>query len=194
MKSTKQFGAICVVALIVILSLYISEDQTENDNLTGIRFQIRIFAHRDGDYILYLPLPVNNGTSSPVVSHLKLIEGNAQFDIINTSRGNALKIVGNGSIEILGNGHFNIETGAVMTMLNSSAINPGNGQTEHTYWLYFNSSSSINMTLISNYSEGYRSGDHHVVRNTWVEFGNRTLIDGWQLVEGYEHSEDFING
>ena len=191
-KIWKKIFCFMIVGSFLALSS-LSADQTQSDDLTHTVFQLRIWLDSDTDYTLYLPLPVKNGTCSPIINHLEVIKGNAQFEEINTSKGKALKVLGNGSIEIYANEYLNFEKGYALTMLNSSSINPSNGQTENRYWIYFNSSSSVNMTLISVYSEGHRKGDHKYIHDNWAEFTNMTPVNGWQLVDGFEYTEDLID-
>jgi len=167
---------------------------TEDDGFTDTDYRISIYPEKRIEYILYLPLPRYNDSTSPVLENLGNIFGDAEYEIIDTEKGEALKIVGNGSVTLYFTERLEIERNATgLSLTNSSIITSPSARIENTYWLYFNSTSPVNMSLSANYSEGYASGTYYWTRETWFSFQDMTLVNGWQLVEGYADSPDHLD-
>jgi len=185
---------ICVLVMISALLWALSFIGTEDDGFTDIDYRISIQTEKRIEYTLYLPLPLYNDSTSTVMENLGNIFGDAEYEIIDTEKGEALKIVGNGSVTLYFTERLKIERNATeLSLINSSIITSPSARIENIYWLYFNSSSPVNMSLSANYSEGYASGTYYWTRETWVSFQDMTLVNGWQLVEGYADSPDHLD-
>lgn len=188
------------LVMLSLLSWAMSKITTEDDGFTDTSYRIQVspeynnFHHYEEiEYIIYLPLPLYNNSTSPIMENLVNISGDAEYEIIDTAKGKALKIEGNGTVNFYFHERLEIERGVTnLSLINSSTITSQSTQIENMYWLYYNSSSTRNISLSVNYYEGYASGTYYWDRETWVSFKDVVLVNGWQLAEGYADSPDHL--
>lgn len=93
-----------IVSAILIISIYYWNDSgsplTEGKDI--YTYFIKIEAMDAVDYTLYVPIVFNYGTENPseIMNSLTIVNANGNFEIINTSYGKALQIIGNGNISL----------------------------------------------------------------------------------------------
>ena len=192
---------ICVLLYLSLIMWAMSKISTEDDGFTDTWYQIQVspeyknfHQNEEIEYIIYLPIPLYNNSISPVMENLVNISGDAEYEVIDTVNGKALKIEGKGTVYFYFHDRLEIERGVTnLSLINSSIITSQSAQIENMYWLYYNSSSTGNISLSLKYFEGYASGTYYWTRETWVSFQDMALVNGWQLVEGYADSPDHLD-
>jgi hypothetical protein len=127
-----------VIAIIVVISsvlaavIYLSgekneEKKNEGNGETQIGTIVRSYTvtiDSDGNYTVYLPIPVNETGVSYIMENFTLIEGNCTYKIENTTYGLALNVTGKGHVEFEATAIFkqkHLENGTVVAI---SGINP----------------------------------------------------------------------
>jgi len=103
-----------------------SEDNEENNEgtyVSVIRRSYEVSIDSDGNYTVYLPIPVNETGVSYIMDNFKLVVGNCTYRIENTTFGLALNITGRGHVALESSADYRqyIEN---WTVVRTSGVNP----------------------------------------------------------------------
>ena len=159
-------------------------NQSHNTIQTSYEYTIEIIVSQSENYTIYVPVPLVWSDAGPhlkevsddVVKKLRVVRGNANFSLIDTEKGKALRITGNNNTRIEGFSY--VPTAVLRNPLTLSVSNYTWNDTFRKYWIYAdidgddsNLRLSIEFRLVGYYS--------------WEEIKiNGNLISGWQQVDG----------
>jgi hypothetical protein len=166
----------------ILLAGCIGDDSNDNEH-TSHQYSLEIDVNQTGKFIIYTPLPLSWSTTeahekevSEVINKLKIINGNVNFSVIETEYGYALKIEGNGDLNI--EGSSDVESTVMKNPLSLSLTNYTFEDNNRKYWIFAD---------FENYNQNISiSIDFHLKGNKQFEEikikGN--LINGWQQIDG----------
>jgi len=150
----------------------------ENQRIEGYYlYRIEVTSNTTAQYIVFAPFPQDrhNRTECDVVKKLSLTGGDAEWKIVDTEHGKALRIEAQSSnVSIEGR----LSKGAAMqlTMSEDEYIRRGDpGVYKHWVKLMNITSNSSVGIHVTSYNEG-------ISTSTWVKI-NATIYEGWQQVD-----------
>ncbi len=184
---------ICVALLIIPISVCIAINREE----ISYNYYVEIISDNSTPYTLYVPLPVysqmfsDKENPSRITSKIKVLTGDIDFEIIETTYGSALKIegVGSSSLQALGKNFYILDTpyrGSLISMRNSETEKRGD------YWFYYSSSSEEPLSV--QFAYDYKNDEVGSFNESEYRFAG-DLTRGWNTVSVYEsylHGDCFI--
>jgi hypothetical protein len=152
-------------------------------------YNVEIQTNGTKNYTIYLPIPIKsyfNPKPTKLMNEIRLIEGNADFKIINTEFGHALQLISSGDFEIEAHNEFENPTREIETDYIFGKLSmPIDDKTVSPNLIYFNSSSQDHVILQMNtyYRREIRTNKHYGGNNYEWGIQNYTLKNGWQELD-----------
>jgi hypothetical protein len=135
-----------VTIIIILLSISITWyiiNENKNDS-SYFLYQLEIYADSSTEYLLYFPIALNNYDKehSVIMDYIKIENGQGNFSLINTIKGDALEVIGQGNLEVISE-KTKVVPYAILSMSNESVnLNDKNRPYYFDFWIYRNSSNS----------------------------------------------------
>jgi len=143
---------ILIIIIIIFVTPFSSGCIRDSGKLSDyFEYLIDVKSVNGKDYELFCPIAIDNITKlkSNIMNYIKVKEGKADFNEIESEKGDALRIKANSSIKLMSKEENNVPF-AYLSMSNISVglLDPWN---EYDLWIYFNSTSletiEISITL-----------------------------------------------
>lgn len=160
---------------------------SEDEIVAEYEYRIEITPLNDTGFIVYIPFPIdiknNDEPSTIILDNLKLISGNAEFNLNETNKEIALKVVSTENIILESKGNFQNKDD-MPTFLSLHELDENGKRKEcgiTNFWIYSNTNGSIRIK-------------YHLKENSnpylFIEYEiNGGFTYGWNLVQGDIKSE-----
>ena len=189
----KTIISILIIVIIIIFCYYLSMDtneiSSENNNHiipTTIIYEINISATINNSYSINIPIPTDGDRNviKDIVNNLTIIQGQANFSVVETEKGHALNLLAKGGLVI--NSNISYAKGYffdMMSMQNGTDLSYKYIYNDDVkFWVYFESDTYNNISIeIKCKSKGFG-----FTRET--EIKSNILSSGWNLIDGTEYS------
>ncbi len=123
-----------------LCTFFPSSNHSNNEIQTSHKYIIEIIINQNLNYTIFVPVPLewnkneqNSTEVSEVINQLKIINGTADFSIVETEKGFALKIIGNDNIKI--EGKTNVQSTVSTNPLTLSVSNYTVKEKNRKYWI-----------------------------------------------------------
>ena len=159
-------------------------NQSYNTAQTSYTHIVEINVSQSVNFTIYVPVPLVWSDAGPhltevseVVKELRVVRGNANISLIETEKGDALKITGNNNTKIEGFSY--VQSAVLDNPLTLSVSNYTWRDVHRKYWIYANiDGNDLDMKIsIEFYICGGLGADVMI-------YINGSLINGWQQVDG----------
>ena len=138
MKKEKLKIIAIITAIVVVIASVIGAVIFIYGELSGKKnekietgYVVTVFTNTTENYTLIVPVVVDkNGNLADVMSSVKVVNGTAEIEIINTTYGPAMKIDGRGFIQVYGKKNYLFEDGRLSAILPCNVSLKGND----IYW------------------------------------------------------------
>ncbi len=174
----KAFALVVVAMLIIVIPL--SYQSCLYVNAREGYYEVRVSMASAVDFELVVPVPVNESFELwDLVNHLAIKDGNASWEIVETSQGLGLRIKGRGNITLRCEESPEANPYDFLSPQNRS-MDDWDGS--HPPFLVYVDASGLEHILGINVSAGYSSRSMHIW--TYLRSGPDSLRAGWQVIEG----------